>query len=437
VSEGARKFHKIWDADMQKPKARDGGLGHDELRDRWLELYPNHARGPHEWMSYERGIWTPVHDNIVNRQVVDVLERSRDEEVKVTDSLTSGIRRLAEYETFVPKEMWNSDTDVMVFENGTLEIHGRNFREHRPDDYATARLPYEYDPEATCDVFRAVVEGAIPDVADALQEFAGYCLTTNTGFETALWLKGPRGSGKSTVIEGFAEMLGPKHGILGLGEIEMSRFALGRIPGKTLLTSTEQPASYLKSTHVVDALISGETLTVERKGKDAEEIRPVAKVIWAMNDAPRIANTTSGIFRRVKIIEFPELQRQRDPAVKEYVKTEAPGILNWALEGLTRLEERGRFEWPRSVTVATEAFQMSNDLPAQFVDEMCETGPLLQTSTRFLYEKYAQWCEDGGHKAASITRTNEEWKRLGFTYKKTKKDRFWLGVQVKFGEGSL
>jgi hypothetical protein len=62
---------------------------------------------------------------------------------------------------------------------------------------------------------------------------------------------------------------------------------------------------------------------------------------------------------------------------------------------------------------------------------------LLQTSTRFLYEKYAQWCEDGGHKAASITRTNEEWKRLGFTYKKTKKDRFWLGVQVKFGEGSL
>jgi phage/plasmid-associated DNA primase len=28
-----------------------------------------------------------------------------------------------------------------------------------------------------------------------------------------------------------------------------------------------------------------------------------------MNEAPRIANTTSGIFRRVKIVEFPALKR--------------------------------------------------------------------------------------------------------------------------------
>jgi hypothetical protein len=38
-------------------------------------------------------------------------------------------------------------------------------------------------------------------------------------------------------------MLGDKHGVLGLGEIESSRFALSRIPGKTLLVSTEQPSS--------------------------------------------------------------------------------------------------------------------------------------------------------------------------------------------------
>lgn len=430
---------EAWEKRLKKeqPRTSDGGLGHEELRDRWLELYPGYMHGPYEWMAYERGIWSPVHDNIISRQIVDVLERSRDEGVKVTHALVSGIRSLAEYETFMPKELWDANTDVMVFENGTLEIHERNFREHRPEDYATARLPYEYDPDATCPVFRRVVEEAVPDAAKALQEFAGYCLTTDTGHETALWLKGPRGSGKSTIIEGFGEMLGPKHGILGLGEIEMSRFALGRIPGKTLLTSTEQPSSYLKSTHVVDALISGETLTVERKGKDAEEIRPVAKVMWAMNEAPRIANTTSGIFRRVKIIEFPELRRERDPEVKKYVKTEAAGILNWALDGLVRLEERGRFDWPHSVTVATEAFQMSNDLPALFIEEMCETGPTLEITTRFLYEKYSQWCQDGGHKPASITRMNDEWKRLGFVYKKIKKGRYWAGVGLKYNEKSL
>ncbi len=37
---------EIWErrvAKEQKPKGADGGLGHDELRDRWLELYPNIA----------------------------------------------------------------------------------------------------------------------------------------------------------------------------------------------------------------------------------------------------------------------------------------------------------------------------------------------------------------------------------------------------------
>jgi putative DNA primase/helicase len=430
VTSGKKAFDNLVSMEeRRKPRAQDGGLGHPELRDRWIERYPGFVRGHHEWMAYERGIWTPVHDHIVNRQVMDVLEGSQSEGVKVTDALVSGIRRLAEYATFVPREAWDANEDAMVFENGTLEITQRRFRDHDPKDYATARLPYDYDPEARCDVFEAVLNKAIPDVASSLQEFAGYCLTTDTGHETALWLKGPRGSGKSTVIEGLAAMLGPKHGILGLGEIEMSRFALARIPGKTLLTSTEQPSSYLKSTHVVDTLISGETLTVERKGKDAEEIRPVAKLVWAMNDAPRIANTTSGIFRRVQIIEFPELRDERDPAIKEMVKDEAPGILNWALKGLERLQERDGFDWPESVKAATEAFQLSNDLPAQFVDEMCETGPSAKTSTRYLYEKYAEWCVEGGHKAASISRVNEDWKRLGFEYKRTKKDRLWMGVR--------
>jgi putative DNA primase/helicase len=348
------------------------------------------------------------------------------------------VRRLSEYKTFVGREKWNANEDVMVFENGTLEVRGRRFREHSPEDYATARLPYNYDPAATCETFEAVLGNAIPDVASSLQEFAGYCLTTDTSHETAVWFVGPRGCGKSTVIEGLQAMLGPKHGILGLGEIEMSRFALARIPGKLLLTSTEQPASYLKSTHIVDALISGETLTVERKGKDVEEVRPTAKIIWAMNDKPRIANTTSGIFRRVQIVKFPDLQGERDPAIKELIRDEAPGILNWALEGLERLEERERFDWPESVKAATEEFQLSNDLPAQFVEETCDTGAAMQTSTRYLYEKYAEWCADGGHKAASINRVSEDWKRLGFEYKRTKKDRVWVGVRYRgYGATSL
>lgn len=416
-----------------KTKARDGGLPQIELRDRWLERYPHRVHSRGDWWRYGSGWWHKVEEGSVEGEVLDVLEGSAPDGVTVTASLLGSVLKLCRATVYTTTDTWDTDPDILVFPNGTLEISTRTLREHRPEDYATSSLPYEYDPDADCEVFKAVLGKVVPDAIELLQDFAGLCLTPDTSHETALWFKGPRGSGKSTLIQGLTTMLGDKYGVLGLGEIEMSRFALGRIPGKTLLVSTEQPASYLKSTHVVDALISGEPLTIERKNKDAEEIEPVAKVIWAMNDLPRIANTTSGIFRRVKVVEFPEPEGERLPEVKQYIRDEGPGILNWALEGLARLRERGRLVFPASVVDATEQFQLSNDLPAQFVDECCIVGPQEQTSTRYLYDRFSEWCSEGGHRAPSINRVAEDWKRLGFQYEKTKKGRFWRGVRVGTG----
>ena len=58
----------------------------------------------------------------------------------------------------------------------------------------------------------------MPKAASFLQEFAGYCLTTDTAHEIAVWLHGPPGSGESTFIEGLKGMLGPRAGLLGLAD---------------------------------------------------------------------------------------------------------------------------------------------------------------------------------------------------------------------------
>jgi putative DNA primase/helicase len=429
------KATQAWEQRVKREsKARtgDGGLGHDELRDRWLELYPGVAFGGGEWRCYEAGWWRPIEDLRIEAQVMDVLERCREERVKVTRHLLSSVLKLGQLSVFVARQRWDADPDIHVLGNGTLEVSTRTFREHRPEDYATLALSYDYDPEADCEVFKAVLRKAAPDAVEFLQEFAGYCLTPDTSLETALWFKGPRGSGKSTVIEGFVAMLGDKHGVLGLGEIESSPFALSRIPGKTLLVSTEQPSSYLRSTHVIDALISGESIIMDRKHRDAEEVTPTAKIVWAMNEAPRIANTTSGIFRRVKIVEFPALKGKRNPAVKEWVKAEGPGILNWALEGLARLRERGGFEFPESVISATAEFEKSNDIPAQFVEEQCIVAMPHEVASNMLYSRYKGWCEDNGHRPMSNNRIGEEWKRLGFTpFKGSGGRRFWKGLKTR------
>lgn len=425
-------IYDIWKKEDRKSRASDGGLGHNELRARWMERYPNHLYSGNDWWGYQAGYWEREDDIAIEQQIVDVLEGSWEENVKVTGQLVGSVLRLARATTFLKRDVWDADPDVLVCRNGTLEMSEKRLRDHRPEDYVTTALDYDYDPDARADVFLAVLGQVAPDAISFLQEFAGYCLTIDTSLETALWLKGPRGSGKSTVIEGYEAMLGPRAGTLGLAEIENSSFALENIPGKTLLTSTEQPSSFLKSTHIIDALISGEPLNIDRKYKMVERYRPIAKVMWAMNEAPRIANTMSGIFRRVKILEFSELEQEQDPAVKEYVKTEGAGILNWALDGLERLRERGGFEFPQSVITATAEFESSNDIPAMFIEEECSVGSSFEVASNMLYSRYKTWCEESGHRPMSKNRAGEEWKRLGFTsHRSTQGRRFWAGVKTK------
>jgi putative DNA primase/helicase len=124
-------------------------------------------------------------------------------------------------------------------------------------------------------------------------------------------------------------MLGRRHGVLGLAEIERSRFSLAKLEGKTLVTAAEQPAGYVKSHHILNAIISGEPIQIERKHKDPYDIVPRAKIAWAMNELPRISPGAEGLFRRVEVVKFEAVpEEERDPALKEGIKNEGAGVLN-------------------------------------------------------------------------------------------------------------
>jgi putative DNA primase/helicase len=225
---------------------------------------------------------------------------------------------------------------------------------------------------------------------------------------------------------------------LGLSNIQNGRFGLANLPGKYVLGATEQPASYLAATDTLDAIISGEEVDVERKFKDVVTVRSTAKVVWAMNDLPRIGNTTSGTFRRVKVIEFPEPTR-RDPRVKERIKGEGAGILNWSLVGFDRLKRRGHFDIPPSVVSATEEFQKDNDIPKLFVEDHCivgtdRKGDPHKAQASELYDRYKKWCERHGHKPQSATRVAHDWQRLGFEKYQSKGKNYYRGLKLPLAD---
>jgi putative DNA primase/helicase len=404
---------------------------HDELRDRWIDGNPNHAYGLSEWRHYEEGIWPVVSETAIKAEISDVLEEAKPEGVKPTANILASVTELTRVKVFVPDERWDADPDVLVCKNGALRISTGELVEHRPGHYATSRVPYEYRPGIKTLAWDYFIRNTVPVAAAFLQEFAGYALTTNMSHELAVWLYGPPGSGKSTFLTGLQAMLGHRAGILGLADLEKSRFTLADLPGKTLVVASEQPSSYLASTNTLNAIISGEPIQVERKYRDPFTVIPRAKVCWAMNELPRVADANSGLFRRVKVVGFPALSEdKRDPEIKRLIEGEGAGILNWALEGLHRLNQRGHFDVPAGVLDATKQFRENNDVPALFIEDRCIRGTDFEMPAARLYREYKYWCDENGHRPQSSTRVAADWQRLGFERKRTMSGTVYQGLRL-------
>lgn len=433
-------------------RPEDGGildLWHDSHGHEWL-----YATGFEEWHKWTGTHWQSDAGGYgLKAEIADVIDgmnrtaralRAAAADDKTRERLTAyvnatkrtsarvaSVEGLARLRRYVAANRLDA-ADVLNLSNGTLDLANGLLSAHDPADRLTYCLPYAYDPAAVAPNWAAFLSRIDPQTVDFLQEFAGYALTPDCRHEIALWFYGPPGGGKSTFLAGLQAVLGPKVTVLGLADIERNRFALANLPGKTLAVATEQPADYLASTHVLNALISGEPVTVDRKYSPAVTITPRVKLAWALNELPRVRGASDGIFRRVKIVEFPAIpQHERRPEMKAAIEAEAAGILNWGLAGLARLRTRGRFVIPAAIEAASREYAEKNDIPAVFVEECCETGPALSVQSQNLYNRYQNWCMETGHKAQSATSIATDWRRLGFEKRKTMNGAFWDGVAIK------
>jgi putative DNA primase/helicase len=408
----------------------------DELRDAYLAKNPDVGYGFGVWREYRDGTWPEADDFEVRRGICAVLESAKPDGVRPTRNLLNSVAELTRVRVGVADRVWDSNPDILVCANGALDLATRELLPHAKEHYATAGVPYAYSEDARSLAWECVrseiLKAHLGEAGERfVQEFAGYALTTDTSHEIAVWFTGPKGGGRSTILAGLAAMLGPKAGVLSLRDIERSNFALTNLPGKTLVTATEQPAVYLRGGGTLNAIISGEPIQVDRKYQDPIEVTPRCKIAWAMNELPRIGNVDDGIFRRVKILELPSIpEEHRDPQVKADVQASGAAILNWALEGLDRLRERGGFEVPGKIQSATEDFKEHNDVPAMFVESECVVDPLYWEGGGRLYEAYKDWCLDNGHKPLASNNAAVEWRRLGYKKSRGKRGVRWDGLRL-------
>lgn len=317
---------------------------HTFVRDKFCQLYPATAYASGTWLKFNGCIWESLPDFQVSQQAQAIIDKDKTLKLRATSYELKSIIELIKVKCSIPDKALDNEPNLITFADCTIEINTRARRDHNPKDYLTSHLPFAYDPQVRSDVWEYFLDKVIPgDCRDFLQEFAGYCLTTDMSHELSVWLYGPQGCGKSTFIEGIQSAMGQRVTFFNIHNLE-DRFGLSHLQGKTLAISTETPST-IRQVQLLNHLISGEGLKVQRKYQDPYDLFNHAKFLWAMNRLPK-AEDYQGLDRRAVIIQMPPLLDVKDENVKRQIKLAGQAIINWMLDGYDRLQARGRFEVP-------------------------------------------------------------------------------------------
>ncbi|MGW4743935.1 DNA primase family protein [Streptomyces sp. NPDC004290] len=293
---------------------------------------------------------------------------------------------------------------IVACRNGLLRIRDRKLLPHGPGFFNLVSVPYDYDRAATAPAWEAFLAGIWPDDPEsiaALQEWFGYVLSGRTDQQKILLMKGPSRSGKGTIARILKELVGKENlagpTLAGLG----TNFGLSTLVGKPLAVISDARLSG-DGGQVVERLltISGEdTIDIDRKYREPWTGKLPTRLMVLTNELPNFGDSSGVIARRFIVLNMTvSWLGKEDTGLTDKLAAEMPGIINWALDGLARLERTGRITEPASSQDAVTMMQDTASPTSAFVRERCTTGPSHEVPVDVLWAAWREWAEDNGVK---------------------------------------
>lgn len=302
----------------------------------------------------------------------------------------------------IPKEEMGGPKGKVAVENGVVDLaDGRQLKDHDPKYNFLSRLNTPFDPDAECPTFREFLSDVVTSETDRkkLQEFAGYTLLHwALPYHKALFIVGPEASGKSTFLDTIRSLHGEEK-VASLSPQQMTeRFGGAELFDKWVNIRNDIPTAAVKNTGEFKEIVAGDPIKAEEKNKDPFMFKPRAKHMFAANQLPDTENDDAAFYRRILLVAFPHTipRGERDTQLDEKLQRELPGVLNWALDGLERLGEEGRFTGDLSPTRTAEKWDKWGHTADRFARTCLAIGgsDASPIPKKTVYRVYQRFCED-------------------------------------------
>jgi len=307
------------------------------------------------------------------------------------------------------RDAFGTPSGKVAVKNGLLDLQTGEKREIRPKHRVLWKLPTEYDPDADCPRFQRSLREWLPNQKDRkkIQEFVGYSLDFNdTAYEIMLMLLGPTRTGKSTFLDVINALFGEDNtASMSVQYLANEKWGVPELEHTPLNIRRDLNSRDIRNVGVVKELSSGEPMKAERKNQDPYTVRPRTKHMFSANQVPECTHADDAFFNRWLIVVFdqqiPKDERDQDIDEKLTTPEELSGVLNWAIEGYQRLQERGQFTAERTPDETRALWQKNGGSIDRFINQHIEVVPDAKETKELVYAAYQEFAGSHGTKPES------------------------------------
>lgn len=312
-----------------------------------------------------------------------------------------------------------SPENLIAFQNGILDVNeyveGRiKLYNPTPAFFSFNILPYNFDENVHSELweqfYKDVFNGDETKI-QLLSQWFGYNCVPDMSYEKLLLCTGRPRSGKGTILNTLAALLGPNQVVSTSFQTLCTEFGYQPLLGKlAVLLSDAKVPNPREAEAALEKIL-------QIVGRDPVGIRRMyvsylpqvylrCKFSIAMNDLPNLPDNVNALEPKLNILYFENSYIGReDTALKYKLQQEAAQgkLINFALEGLKSLRKEGKFIVPHSSKTLLKQLRELTTPVSSFIADCCESQPPGEQEDYYviidyLYDAWVKWCVERGRR---------------------------------------
>jgi putative DNA primase/helicase len=352
--------------------------------------------------------------------------------------------KLAQSEPPIADDGKGWDLDPMLFgvANGVVDLKTGQLRPGKQSDRITQHSNVVFDQEAQCrrfERFLTEIFAGNRELIEYVQKSVGYCLTGITTEQILFLCHGRGANGKSTFLDILRFVFGDYGYNLPFSAFEVKNKSqipneIAALTGKRFVSAIETDESTQLNESRIKALTGSDPITARFLYREFFTFNPTGKFWLAFNNCPSVTDDSPGFWRRIRLIPFVQefSEDKRDPNLMEKLKAEAPGILNWAIQGALKWQAEG-VNPPQIVIEQSQRYREESDPLAEFLEECCELAQTAQVTAKEIWSAYLWWAKSNNERSVDRKVFSRRMRSHGFKCSRLGHDRTytWLGIRLK------